>query len=63
MYGYTTYERAELEWENTFTFQFNKWISTNVFVYPRFDDSRAKDDHHGYLQLKEYASLGFAYSF
>lgn len=63
MYGYTTYERAELEWENTFTFQFNKWISTNVFIYPRFDDSRARDDHHGYFQLKEYTSLGFAYSF
>ncbi len=63
LYGYTTYERAELEWENTFTFQFNKYISSNIFVYPRFDDGTKRSDRHGYYQLKEYASLGFAYSF
>ena len=64
MSGYTTYKRVELEWENTFTFKFNKYISTNLFVYPRFDDGTLnKDAHHGYWQLKEYASLGFAYSF
>lgn len=64
LYGYTTYERTEMEWENTFTFQFNKYISSNLFVYPRFDDGASvRDDHHGYWQLKEYASLGFTYSF
>lgn len=64
LYGYTTYERAEIEWENTFSFRFNKYISSNLFIYPRFDDGVAeKDDHHGYWQFKEYASLGFAYSF
>lgn len=61
--GYTTYHRAEVEWENTFTFQFNKYISTKLFVYPRFDDSRKRDDKHGYWQIKEYISLGFSYSF
>lgn len=63
LYGYTTYHRAELEWENTFTFQFNKYISTKFFVYPRFDDGRKRDDRHGYWQMKEYISLGFSYSF
>lgn len=64
LYGYTTYERTELEWENTFTFQFNKYISSNIFIYPRFDDgSSVKDAHYGYWQFKEYASIGFAYSF
>lgn len=63
LYGYTTYKRAELEWENTFTFQFNRFISTNVFLYPRFDDGVARDEHNGYWQFKEYASVGFAYSF
>jgi hypothetical protein len=62
-YAYTTYKRSELEWENTFSFQFNKYISTNIFVYPRFDDGASRDDHHGFWQLKEYASIGFAYSF
>lgn len=63
LYGYTTYKRAELEWENTISFQFNQYISTNLFVYPRFDDGSTKDAQHGYWQLQEYASIGFAYSF
>ncbi len=63
LYGYTTYERAEIEWENTITFQFSKYISSNIFVYPRFDDGVKRDDDHGYWQLKEYASLGFSFSF
>lgn len=63
LYGYTTYERTELEWENTFTLKVNKWISSKIFVYPRFDDGTSRDDHHGYWQFKEYASVGFSYSF
>ena len=46
-----------------FFFQFNKYISSNVFVYPRFDDGAKRDKDHGYWQLKEYASIGFTYSF
>lgn len=63
LYGYTTYKRAEVEWENTFTFQFNRYISTNIFVYPRFDDGVARKDDNSYWQFKEYASVGFSYSF
>lgn len=64
LYGYTTYERTEVEWENTLSFSFNKYISSNIFIYPRFDDGTGeRDDRHGYWQFKEYASLGFAYSF
>lgn len=63
LYGYTSYERSELEWENTFVFTFNRWISAQLFIYPRFDDGAARDGHHGYWQFKEYASIGFQYSF
>ena len=63
LYYYTTYGRTEFEWENTFTFQFSKYISSNIFVYPRFDDSADRDDNHSYWQLKEYASFGVTYSF
>ena len=63
MYGFTSYKRVEYEWENTFSFQFNKYISSNIFIYPRFDDSRQRDDHHGYWMFKEYMSIGFNYSF
>lgn len=63
LYGYTTYKRAEVEWENTLSLQFNKYITSNIFVYPRFDDGAKRDKDHGYWQLKEYMSIGFAYSF
>ena len=63
LYGYTTYERSELEWENTITFQFNKYISTNIFLYPRFDDGANRKEGDSYWQFKEYASVGFSYSF
>lgn len=63
MYGYTTYSRTEFEWENTLVFKFNRYISSNLFLYPRFDDDAKRDNHHGYWQFKEYFSLGFNYSF
>lgn len=63
MYGYTTYKRVEYEWENTFVFQFNKWISAQLFVYPRFDDNVERGTSHGYWQFKEFASIGFQYVF
>lgn len=62
LYGYTTYHRSELEWENTITFIFSKYISTKLFVYPRFDDGSKRDKSSSYWQLKEYFSLGFSYS-
>ena len=63
MYGFSSFKRVEWEWENTFTFQFNKYISTKLFLYPRFDDSTVRDDHHGYFQFQEFMSIGFNYSF
>ena len=62
LYGYTTYKRMLMEWENTFTFVVNKYISSNLFLYPRFDDGASRDKDHGYWQMKEYISLGFSYS-
>ena len=62
LYGYTTYHKYEMEWENTFTLQFNKYISTCLYLYPRFDDSAMRLDDHGYFQFKEYFSFGFSYS-
>ena len=63
MYGFTSYKRVEYEWENTFSFQFNKYISSKLFIHPRFDDNRARDKRHGYWMFKEYLSIGFNYTF
>ena len=63
LYGYSTYKRTELEWENTFTFRFNRYISSRVFIYPRFDDGVRRVDNHTFWQMKEFASIGFQYGF
>jgi hypothetical protein len=62
-YFFTSYHRVEMEWENTFTLRVSKYITANVFLFPRFDDSNERHDELGYWQFKEYSSLGFAYRF
>lgn len=62
-YGYTSYKRALVEWENTFNLRISKYISANLVLYPRFDDSTKRDEDLGYLQFQEYSTLGFEYSF
>ena len=62
-YYYTTYKRTEMEWENTINLSISKYVTTNIFIYPRFDDSVKRDSDLGYWQFKEYCSLGVTYSF
>lgn len=63
LYTYATYKRTEFQWENTFKLQFNRYIGAQLFIYPRFDDGVTRDGRHGYWQLKEFAAIGFQYSF
>lgn len=65
LYAYSTFHRTELQWENTFNLNINRFLAATIYVYPRFDDQshKLKDDKYGYFQLKEYTSLGFTYSF
>ena len=62
-YAFTSFKRAEIEWENTFELRVSKYITANLFLYPRFDDASVSHDDLGYWQFKEYSSLGFAYTF
>ena len=62
-YAFTSFKRAEIEWENTFELRVSKYITANLFLFPRFDDSSIYDDDLGYWQFKEYSSLGIAYTF
>jgi hypothetical protein len=62
-YAFTSYKRTEIEWENTFALQVSKYISANLFLYPRFDDAGSRDADLGYWQFKEYSSIGFNYTF
>ena len=51
LYGFSSYHRSELEWENTFTLKVSKYISANLFLFPRFDDANNRDEDLGYWQF------------
>ena len=63
LYANTSYHRSLIEWENQFELKVTKYISANLFLYPRFDDSNNWDEHLGYFQFQEWSSLGLTYSF
>lgn len=63
IYYFTNYDKVQMEWENTINFQFNKYISTKLFLYPRFDDSARRTENGSYFQFQELLSLGLNYTF
>ena len=63
LYANTSFHRTLMEWENQFELKVSKYISANLFLYPRFDDSGSRDDDMGYFQFQEYSSLGLTYTF
>ena len=66
LYYYTTYEYAESEMENVFSYSFSKYFSTELYTLWRFDDNRNpqdKDSTLGYFQFKEYFTIGLTYGF
>ena len=62
-YAFTSYDRALLEWENQLELKVTKYISANLFLYPRFDDANERDDDLGYFQFQEWSSIGLTYTF
>lgn len=65
-YYFTSYKYVEAEFENVFSFQFNKYISSEIYTLWRFDDNRSPqyyDRNLGYFQFTEYFTLGLSYNF
>lgn len=63
IYYYTDYSKAQLEWENTFNLTINKFLSTKLFLYPRFDDDVTREEGESYLQFNELLSFGLNVTF
>lgn len=62
-YCYTSFERFESQILNKFDFRFNKYLATHLEFYSRFDDSRKRDDHHGYWMFRDYLTFGLSMNF
>ncbi len=60
---FTDYDYLQADWENTFNFSFNRYLSTQLYIHPRFDTSRSKVDGWHKWQLKEILSFGLQYQF
>lgn len=63
VYWFTDYSKTQLEWENTFNLTINKYLSAKLFLYPRFDDSVAREEGESYFQFNELLSLGLNVDF
>lgn len=64
LFLFTNYDYFQGNWENTFNFAINKFLSTQLYVHPRFDSSSDRNSSKWhYWQLKEILSFGLSYTF
>ncbi len=61
---FTDYKYFAGDWENTFSFTINRFLSTQIYIHGRYDTS-AGNNTKGWKRwmLKEILSFGFAYNF
>lgn len=63
IYFFTDYSSTQIEWENTFNLAINRYLSTKLFLYPRFDDSRTRKNDQSNFEFYELLSLGLNLNF
>ena len=63
LFTFTNYENVQGDWENTFDFTINKYLSTRLYAHLRYDNSTSKDPFWKYWQFNEVLSFGFNYTF
>lgn len=61
LYAFSDYEYVQADWQNTFNFSINKYLSSQIFLNLRYDSSSIPDPDWHRWQFKEILSFGFAY--
>ena len=63
-YYFTNYKTVTGELENTLNMAINRYFSTSLYLFVRYDDNNRlmKDQTLGYFQVNELLSFGFNYS-
>lgn len=63
-YFYTNYKKIETELELVCNFIVNRFLTTRISLYPRYDNTVIMaEDEKAKLQFKEFVSFGFSHSF
>lgn len=65
LFLFTDYKNFNSDWENTFNFQFNKYFSTQLYLYFRYDSATDASISRTWKKwmLKEILSVGISYTF
>lgn len=61
---FSNYEKVILEYENTLSFELNRYLSTSINLNLRFDDGigvKNRDEKWGYFQYNETLGFGLSY--
>ncbi|MDE6266299.1 MAG: DUF3078 domain-containing protein [Muribaculaceae bacterium] len=65
VYVFSDYTYVQGDWENTFSFDINRYLSTQLYIHLRYDSqTKAIDDSKWHKwQLREVLSFGLSYKF
>lgn len=65
LFLFSDYEYVQGDWENTFNFSINRFLSTQLYLHLRYDSSTPPVENSKWRvwQFKEILSFGFAYKF
>ena len=63
LFLFTDYSYFQGDWENTLSFQFNRFLATQVQWHVRYDSSSADARGWHHWMLKEVLSFGISYTF
>ena len=60
---FTDYKYYLGDWQNTFNFEINKFLSTQLFVHLRYDGSVESEGKWKKFMMREILSFGLSYTF